>query len=118
MTNQEDVRRIALALPEVSEDAHSFQFRVSGKGFAWVYPERINPKKPRVPNPDVLVVAVADLGDKEALIASEPEKFFTTPHYDGYKAVLVRLPAVALDELTELVTDAWRSKAPRHLLAD
>jgi hypothetical protein len=115
MTDQSDVRRIAMALPDVTEDDGAFNFRVAGKPFAWVYPERVHPKKPRVPNPEVLVLSVADLGDKEALIASDGRKFFTTPHYDGYKAVLLRLPAVGLDELTELITDAWRSRAPKDL---
>ena len=83
MADQEDVRWIALGLPDVTEDADQFHFRVRGKGFAWVYPERVHPKKPRVANPEVLVVRVADLGEKEALLASSETTFFTTPHYDG-----------------------------------
>ena len=59
-----------------------------------------------------LVVFVGDLDEKEALLASDSEKFFTTPHYDGYPIVLVHLPAVDVDELTELICDAWRAKAP------
>ncbi|HSL25120.1 MAG TPA: MmcQ/YjbR family DNA-binding protein [Acidimicrobiia bacterium] len=116
MSTQKDVRLIALSLPGVTEDEGSFHLRVAGKGFAWVYPERVHPKKPRVPNPEVLVISVADLGEKEALLAGDPAKFFTTPHYDGYRAVLVRLPAVEIEELTQLVTDAWRCQTPKHLL--
>ena len=117
MADQEDVRRIAVGLPDVTEDADQFHFRVRGKGFAWVYPERVHPKKPRVANPEVLVVRVADLGEKEALLASSETTFFTTPHYDGYKAVLVRLANVDETQLTELLTDAWRSQAPDDLEA-
>jgi hypothetical protein len=63
-----------------------------------------------------LVVFVADLEEKEALLASEPDKFFTTPHYDGYPAVLVNLPAIDADELREVITDSWRLKAPKRVL--
>jgi hypothetical protein len=115
MADQQDVRRIALGLPETTEDPDTFHFRVRGKGFTWVFPERVHPKKPRVPNPEVLVVRVAGLAEKEALLASDAAVFFTTPHYDGYKAVLVRLPVVADSHLTELITDAWRSQAPPDL---
>jgi hypothetical protein len=63
-----------------------------------------------------LVVFVEDLGEKEALLASDPDKFFTTPHYDGYATVLVNLPAVDTDELTELIVESWRQKAPARVL--
>jgi hypothetical protein len=109
--DQADVRRLALALPEVEESAGEFGFSVAGKNFVHVWRERVDPKKTKVPNPDVVVLPVADLGEKEALIASVPG-VFTEPHYNGYKAVLVRLPEVALDDLAELVTDAWRASAP------
>ena len=75
-------------------------FRVKDKLFA------------RIREEDVLVVWCEDLGDKDALLQSDPAKFFTTPHYDGYPSVLVRLSAVDLDELTELLIDAWRVRAP------
>jgi hypothetical protein len=108
---QDDVRALALALPEVEESTGEFGFSVGGKGFAWLWRERVDPKKKKVPNPEVVVLRVADLGEKEALIASVPG-VFTEPHYNGYKAVLVRLPEVALDDLAELVADAWRAMAP------
>ena len=63
----------------------------------------------------MLVVWCEDLGEKDALLQSDPATFFTTPHYDGYPSVLVRLAAIDLDELTEVLTDAWRTRAPRTL---
>ena len=121
MANQEDVRRVALSLPGTSEAADHFGFGVLNKGklkgFAWSWNERIDPKKPRVPNPDVLAVRVASLAEKEELLAADPEKFFTEPHYNGFPAVLVRLPAIDAGQLAELITDAWRCHAPRALAA-
>jgi hypothetical protein len=61
---------------------------------------------------------VAGQGEKDMLLASDPDKFFTEPHYNGFPAVLVRLPAIGEDELRELITDAWRSQAPRQLVRD
>src|ERR1700727_1125925 len=98
MATHDDVRRLAKALPDVVEDEDHYGF--SGKSgtkvkrFAWAWRERVEPKKPRVINPAVFGVRVAGLGEKELLIASDPEKFFTEPHYNGYPAVLVRLEAV------------------------
>jgi hypothetical protein len=112
--DQDDVRRLALALPEVEESTDDFGFSVAGKRFAWLWRERVDPRKTKVPNPEVVVLRVTDLAEKEALVASLPG-VFTEPHYDGYKAVLVRLPDVADDDLTELVTDSWRAVAPRRL---
>ena len=68
-----------------------------------------------MPNPEVLAVRVADLAEKEELLAADPDKFFTEPHYNGFPAVLVRLPAIDAGELAELITDAWRCQAPRAL---
>ena len=78
--------------------------------------ERVTPGRPRVPRPDVLAVRVAGQAEKEMLLDSDPAKFFTEPHYHGFPAVLVRLPAVETDELRELITDAWRCQAPRSLV--
>ena len=115
MATQDDVRRICLALPGVSEDPGAFGFSVRGKRFVWLWPERVHPRKKKVPNPDVVVVRVADLEEKRALLASDPRTFFTTDHYDGYKAVLVRLSAADPAVLAEVLTDAWRTQAPRDL---
>ena len=120
MADQDDVRRLALALPETSESPDRFAFAVHNgakdKGFAWVWMERVQPDQARVPRPDVLAVRVANNAEKESLIAAEPDKFFTEPHYNGFPAVLVRLPAVNTDELRELLTDAWRCQAPKALV--
>lgn len=119
MATPEDVRRIALALPDTSEADGHFAFSVLNrgrqKGFVWVWMERVHPKKARVPNPEVVAVRVADGLEKELILRSDEEKFFTEPHYDGFPAVLVRLAALGADELDELVTNAWRYQAPRHL---
>ncbi len=118
MANQDDVRRILSPMPEVTEDSGSFHFRVAGKGIAWVYPERVDPKRPRVPNPEVLVIWTGDDLEKQALLALDSRKFFTTAHYDGYPAVLVHLKKVGEGELTRLLTDAWRLRAPKRLVSD
>ena len=64
-----------------------------------------------------MAIRVVDRFDKGALLASDDEKFFTEPHYDGFPAVLVRLPSIEVDELEELILDAWRCQAPRALVA-
>lgn len=68
-------------------------------------------------DPDALVLRVIDLGDREALLQGQPDVFFSTPHYDGYPYVLVRLEAVDPIELAELLEDAWRMRAPKRLAA-
>jgi hypothetical protein len=115
---QSDVRRLALALPGTTEDPDHFGFRVDGKQFAWVWNKRVDPKKARVPQPDVIAVRVANELEKQSLLSLDTDVFFTEPHYNGYPAVLVRLPAIDLDLLETLLTDAWRTKAPKHLLAE
>ena len=120
MATQDDVRRIALALPDTTESDDRFAFSVrhgaKEKAFAFVWMERLEPKRPRVPNPEVLAVRVANEAEKQALIAAAPDRFFTEHHYNGYPAVLVRLPAIEDDELAELLTDAWRTQAPKALV--
>ena len=120
MADQNDVRRIALSLPETSEGEGQFGFSVRNrdkqKGFVWVWMERVTPKQPRVANPDVLAVRVPNQDVKAMLLASDAEKYFTEPHYNGFPAVLVRLPAIGLDELTALITEAWRCQASRALV--
>lgn len=121
MADQEDVRRIALSLPGTREADDHFAFSVLSKGkekgFVWIWNERIYPKKPRVPNPEVVAVRVPSRFDKEALLSANEEKFFTEPHYNGFPAVLVRLPAIDVGELEELIIDAWRCQAPRDLVS-
>jgi hypothetical protein len=122
VATQGDVRRIASALPETTEGDDRFAFSVTNngkaKGFAWVWLERVHPKQARVPNPDVLAVRVANEDEKQMLLASDPAKFFTEPHYNGFPAILVRLAAVDEHELAELLTDAWRRMAPRALVKE
>jgi hypothetical protein len=112
VADQDDVRRIALSLPETTESGKDFAFSVANKGkdkgFVWAWKERVQPKKPRVPRDDVVAIRVVDEEDKQALIKSDGEVFFTEPHYNGFPAVLVRLPHVRLDQLAELIEDAWR----------
>ena len=125
MATHDEVRRIALALPSVIEDGDRFAFSVATAGkakpksFAWVWLERIEPKKGRVPNPSVLAIRVANVVEKDALLASDPasETFFTEAHYNGYPAVLVRLALVDVEELEELLTEGWRAAAPKRLCA-
>jgi hypothetical protein len=121
MADQNDVRRIALGLPETSEAADRFAFSVRSKGkdkgFVWAWNERVEPKKPRVPRADVVAIRVVDQDEKEALLASGRDAFFTEPHYAGFPAILVRLPLIDVDELEELIVDGWRCQAPRALVA-
>src|ERR1041385_1986928 len=112
MATQADVRRIALSLPGTVGSKTDFAFAVAGrgkaKGYAWVWKERVDPKKARVPNPKVLALRTASLDDKEFLLRSAPARFFTEPHYNGFPAVLLRLDAVTARELRPILTEAWR----------
>lgn len=105
--SEDDVRRIALSLPATIEKPSygTPGFRVKDKLFARIREEG-----------DVLVVWCWDLGEKEALIASEPDKFFTTPHYDGHPTVLMRFSAVDAAELREVLAESWRIRAPKRLV--
>jgi hypothetical protein len=119
LTDWDDVRRIAKSLPGTREDpdrrAFSVESKGKQKGFAWVWLERVKPKEPRVPRVDVLAVRVRDQSEKAALLAGDPARFFTEPHYDGFPAVLVRLKAVSRTQLEKLLVEAWRCQAPRRL---
>jgi hypothetical protein len=117
VATRQDVRRIALSLPDATVDEDGLNYRVNDRLFAWAWRERVDPKKARVPNPDVLVVRVGGDIDKQVLLASDTNAFFTEPHYDGYAAVLVRLPRIERARLKELVSEAYelvRAKAPRR----
>jgi hypothetical protein len=116
----DDVRRIALALPETSEETSRgvASWSVRGKGFVWERPLRKSDIKalgPSAPAGPVLGARVEHLVAKEALLATDPDVFFTTPHFDGYPAVLVRLPQIRLEDLEELIVEAWLVRAPRRL---
>jgi hypothetical protein len=118
VADADDVRRLALSLPHVEEiDSDGFDFRVAGKGFVWSYPER-TPGRPRQIRIDIAVLYVGDEAEKQALLLGEPEVFFTTPGYDGLPLVMLRLTEVNAGRLRELITDAWRMRAPDALVAD
>jgi hypothetical protein len=105
---------LALTLPDTICTENALE--IGGKGFAWTYTQIVPGRKGRVTHPDVLAIRTTDLGERDVLIAAEPEKFFTDPHYRGYPAVLTRLPALEEDELYELLETAWRTKAPKRLV--
>ena len=110
MATAADVRSLALSLPDVVEiESEGFDFRVSGKGFVWSYPERVPGSRRRI-RTDVAVLYVGDEAEKQALLKGEPSLFFTTDHHDGWPLVLLRLDAVDVGRLEELVTDAWRMR--------
>jgi hypothetical protein len=118
VATREDLRRIALALHGTSTDNDGFSYSVAGKAIVWTWLERIQPKQARVPNPDVIAVRIADESEKELLIDMDGLVFFTEPHYHGYPAILVRLPAIDVGMLETLVRNAWRLRAPKALLAE
>jgi hypothetical protein len=116
----DDVRRIALALPETSERVSRglSHWQVKDKLFVWERPLRrsdLEALGDAAPEGPILGVRVEHLGAKEALLADDPEVFFTTPHFDGYPAVLVRLDRIADAELEELIVEAWLDRAPKRL---
>lgn len=109
MAGEDDVRRIALALDDVVEiPSDGFDFRVGGKGFVWSYPDREGGR--RVIRTDIAVLYVGDEAEKQALLLGEPDLFFTTPGYDGFPLVMLRLDKVGVRRLRELVTDAWHMR--------
>lgn len=115
MADADDVCRLARALPHVVEiESEGFDFRVGDKGFVWSYPER-RPGTRRLIRTDIAVLFVGDEAEKQALLLGEPELFFTTPGYDGLPLVMLRLAEVDIERLGELVTDAWRMRAPDEL---
>ncbi|MBO2446647.1 MmcQ/YjbR family DNA-binding protein [Actinomadura barringtoniae] len=120
MATWDDVRRIALALPETGEKISwgTPAWRVKDKGFVWERPLRKSDFEAlgdKAPDGPILGARVADLGVKEALIADDPDVFFTTPHFDGYPAVLVQLDNIAVEDLEELIAEAWLARAPKRL---
>ena len=122
----DDVRRLVAALPDTDEHASYGgcpSWRVHGKAFVWDRPLRSDDRRALAEAaPDdtepLLAIRVADEGVKAALIAGAPDVFLTTPHFDGYPVVLARLGQIPVDELAELVEDAWRLRAPKRLLAE
>jgi hypothetical protein len=116
----DDVRRIALSLPETSERPAwgTASWRVRDKMFAWERPLRpadLRALGDAAPDGPILGARVEHVAAKEALLADDPDVYFTTPHFDGHASVLVRLDRIALDELEELIVEAWICRAPRRL---
>jgi hypothetical protein len=118
VADADDVRRLALALPHVEEiKSDGFDFRVGGRGFVWSYPERRPGQRRRI-RTDVAVLFVGDEAEKQALLIGEPDVFFTAAGYDGVALVMLWLEKVDVERLAELVTDAWRMRAPQALVED
>jgi hypothetical protein len=116
------VRRSALALPETSETSSRGQraWVVRKKGFVWERPLRkadFAALGDKAPDGEILGARVEHEGAKQALLAAQPGVFFTTPHFDGYPAVLVRLDRITAEDLDELVTEAWLAVAPKRVAA-
>jgi hypothetical protein len=116
----DDVDRLALALPEATAGTSygNRAWAVKGKAFAWERPLRkvdLKALGDAAPDGPILGASVEHLGAKEALLADAPDVYFTTPHFDGYAAVLVRLDRIDVDELHELVVEAWLARAPKRL---
>ena len=123
MATWEDVRRLALALPETSEKANFGEFaawQVKAKTFAWERPLRdsdVAALGDAAPTGPILAARIPDEGAKEALIADDPAVYFTIPHFNGYPAILVRLDRIDLEELEEVLVEAWLCKAPKRVAA-
>ncbi len=119
MATWEDVRRLTSALPESSESpGDEPAWKVKDKLYAWERPLRrsdLEALGDAAPTGPILGVRVPDLGAKEALLADDPDIYFTTPHFNGYPAVLVRLGSIGVAELQELLREAWASRAPKRL---
>ena len=123
MATWEDVRRIALSLPQTSErtSRDNAQWRVKDKLFVWERPlrrsdlEALGESAPRGP---ILGARVEHELEKQVLIQNDPGVFFTTPHFDGYPAILVQLEKISLEELQEVIVEAWLCRAPRRLVQE
>jgi len=119
----DDVRRIALALPEAGERSSRglASWRVRDKGFVWERPLRpadVRALGDDAPTGPILGARVEHLGAKEAFLADDPDVFFTTPHFEGYPAVLVRLEAITVEDLEEVIVEAWLARAPKRIAQD
>jgi hypothetical protein len=120
MATWEDVRLLALALPDTSERVSRgrCQWRVGDKLFVWerpLRPKEVDALGANAPDGPILGARVEHLGAKEALLNDDPDIFFTTDHFDGYPAVLVRLDSISAAELNEVIVEAWLARAPRRL---
>jgi hypothetical protein len=123
MASWSDVRRLALALPGTSEQSRSggnCAWLANGKSFAWERPLRpsdIAALGKNAPTGPILGIRTADLEMKDVLLATDPEVFFTTPHFDGYPAVLIRLGKISSKRLKDVILEAWLARAPKRVAA-
>jgi hypothetical protein len=109
VADEDDVRLVVSELDDAQEiPSEGFDYRVGGKGFIWSYPDREGGR--RIIRTDVAVIYVGDEAEKQALVKGEPQIFFTTPSYDGFPVVMLRLDKVGVERLRELVHDAWRMR--------
>jgi hypothetical protein len=116
----DDVRRIALALSETTEhiSRENRHWRVKDKSFVWERPLRrpdLQALGDAAPQGPILGARVEHLGAKESLLAEDPNVYFTTPHFDGYPAVLIQLDHIRLAQLEEVIAEAWLARAPKRL---
>ena len=124
MATWSDVRRIVLALPGTSEKVSSggsAAWTVHGKSFAWERPLRktdLAALGASAPTGAIFCIRTADLEMKDALLSSDADVFFTTPHFDGYPAVLIRLAKIRATALADVILEAWLSRAPRRIAAE
>ncbi len=122
MANWDEVRAIAMALPETVERSGDVpQWRIKDKLFAWERPLRdadLEALGDAAPTGPILAARVPDVGAKEALLADDPGVYFTTPHFNGYPAILVRLDRITAAELQEVLVEAWLCRAPKKLAAE
>ena len=124
MATWDDVRRLALALPQTAERVSRdglLAWDVKDKTFAWERPLRrgdLQALGDAAPKGPVLAARVPDLGAREALLAEDGDVYFTTPHFEGYPAVLVRLDRAAVPDLEELLAEAWLTRAPKRLASE
>jgi hypothetical protein len=123
MATWDDVANVVGEL-QLTEERSPHEWRVGKKLIAWERPLRrsdydaLTAVGVEPPQGDILGVRVADEGVKSALIADEPERYFTTPHFDGYPAVLVKLAAIDEGGLRELIVEAWLTQAPKRLVQE
>lgn len=117
MATLDDLAQIALSLPGVNQNGSAYEVEVKGKwkGICWIWLERIEPKKARVPNPKFWAIATSSLSAREALEQTEPELFIHDPHYNNFPAVIVDLAQVPADILRDMLIEAWKHKAPLAL---
>jgi hypothetical protein len=120
MATWDDVRRLVLEMPEAEEvvSRDRLQWRVKDKLFVWERPLRksdLEALGDEAPDGPILGARVEHLVAKEAMLADDPSVFFTTPHFDGFPAVLVQLEKIGLDDLREVIVEAWLARAPKKL---